>query len=449
MEEEVKQQSEVCHRLLLFPAPFHGHINPMLHLATLLHSKGFSITIIHTPYNPVNPIHYPHFTFHSLENDLLESYSKSPSSNTISVILDMNAMCSEPFKDCLYQILRDDLQPVNALIADPIWGFAGSVAANFNLPMIVLRTGSISALLVYFFLPSLKEMGYFPPQDTKSDEPLSEFPPLKVKDLPSESQQDILKSLVQETKNSKGIICNTFEELEESAIARLRQTIPIPIFPIGPLHKHTPISTGIHASDHTSITWLNTQAPNSVLYASFGSVATMSKPEFLELAGGLLESAVPFLLVARPGLIQGSGPNDQLPEEYFDVVSERGLIVKWAPQLEVLSHPSVGGFWTHNGWNSTLESISEGVPMICQPIFADQDMNARYVTESWKIGFKIEKGVKRDEIARAIRKLMMEEEGAEMRSRVTALKEKASLCLKEGGSSSKSLQMLTSYLLSF
>lgn len=175
----------------------------------------------------------------------------------------------------------------------------------------------------------------------------------------------------------------------------------------------------------------------------------MSKAEFLELAWGLLESTVPFLWVIRPGLIQGSNANCPLPEGYLEMAGARGHIVMWAPQLEVLSHPAVRGFWTHTGWNSTLESIYEGVPMLCQPLFADQDMNARLVSEGWRIGLKLEKGINREEIARAIKKLMLEEEGAAMRSRVTILKEKATQCLKEGGSSYKSLEKLSSYLLSF
>lgn len=175
----------------------------------------------------------------------------------------------------------------------------------------------------------------------------------------------------------------------------------------------------------------------------------MSKAEFLDLAWGLLESMVPFLWVVRPGLIQGSEANDSMPEGYLEMVGERGYIVKWAPQIEVLSHPAVGGFWTHNGWNSTLESICEGVPMLCQPIFADQDMNARLVSDGWRIGLKMEKALKREDIAREIRKLMLEEEGAQTRSRITTLKEKATLCLQEGGSSNKAIKSLTSYLLSF
>lgn len=285
---------------------------------------------------------------------------------------------------------------------------------------------------------------------TKLEEPLPEFPPLKLEDLPSETYHDLLETLVRETKTSQGVICNTFEEIEDSSIAKVQQTFPVPIFPIGPLHKQCPASAiSISPQDQTSIAWLTTQAPKSVLYVSFGTVASMSKTEFLELAWGLLQSMVPFLWVVRPGLIQGSEANDPLPEGYLEIVAERGYIVKWAPQFEVLSHPAVGGFWTHNGWNSTLESICEGVPMLCQPLFSDQFMNARHVSDNWRVGLKLEKGIKRGEIARAIRKLMLEEEGARMRSRVTDLKEKAALGLKEGGSSYKSLKKLISYLLSF
>ncbi|CAO2817092.1 unnamed protein product [Amaranthus hypochondriacus] len=451
---EGEKQSKMGRRLLLFPAPFTGHMNPMLNLATLLYSKGFSITIIQAPYFPTNPAHYPHFTFKLLDDEVLEKYSKSPEIDSSVVISAMNRTCEEPFRDCLGQILREtavaEQDPVVALIADPMWAFSGSVAASFNLPKIMLRTGNMSAFLVYCSLPLLIEKGYFPPQDAKSEENIPEFPPLKVKDLPSESDQHILQAIVEGTTASQGVICNTFEELEDYAIAKLQQTLTIPIFPIGPLHKHPANSVvNIGSQDQTSIAWLNTQAPKSVLYVSFGSIAGMNEEEFLELMWGLLDSMVPFLLVIRPKLVKGLEADDPLPEGYREMMGERGHIVKWASQLEVLSHPAVGGFLTHNGWNSTLESICEGVPMVCKPLFADQNMNARHVSENWRIGLKLERIVKRDEVTRAIRKLMLEKEGAEMRSRITDLKEKATHCLEEGGSSYKSLERLTKYLLSF
>lgn len=175
----------------------------------------------------------------------------------------------------------------------------------------------------------------------------------------------------------------------------------------------------------------------------------MSKVEFLEIAWGLANSNQPFLWVVRPGVVNGSDSNDPGSiEGYLEEVKERGHIVKWAPQQEVLAHPSVGGFWTHCGWNSTIESVSEGVPMICMPFFADQAITARYVSDSWGVGLRLERGVKRDEIERAIRKLMVEDEGKEMRSRVTNLKEKADIALMEGGSSNRSLERLISFLCS-
>ncbi|XP_074308188.1 UDP-glycosyltransferase 76B1-like [Silene latifolia] len=451
--EIVKQQNKMNCRLLMFPAPFQGHVTPMMHLANLLYYKGFSITVIQSTYNPINPTNFPSLTFHSLDDGLCEAYSKCPPPDSFKAIADMNSACKEPFRDCISLILKDaaaatDQDPVTCLIADPMFTFAGVVADSFNLPRIALRTGGMSSYVVYLSLSSLHEKGYFPLDETKLDDPVLEFPPLKIKDLPPETHHHLLTNVLNETNTSQGIICNSFEELEDASIARLQQTLPFPIFPIGPIHKYQPASqVSIWTEDKTSIAWLNTKAPKSVLYVSFGSVAAISEADFLEVAWGLADSEQPFLWVVRTGLIQGSDNSYTLPEGYKDIVSKRGYIVRWAPQAEVLSHPAVGGFWTHSGWNSTMESISEGVPMLCLPFFGDQSMNARYVSEEWKIGLQLEKGMKREDITKAIRKLMVEEDGEEMRNRVTALKEKADLCLTEGHSSYKYLDELISYLL--
>ena len=277
---------------------------------------------------------------------------------------------------------------------------------------------------------------------------MPELSPLKVKDLPLESQHDFLAALVKETKSAKGIICNSFEELESSAFARVQIDLPIPVFLIGPLHSHSPASSSsTSGQDQTTMSWLDTRPPNSVIYVSFGSIVTMSKYDVVEIAWGLAHSMQPFLWVIRSGLVVDVEENDPLREGFFDYLEGRGHIVKWAPQNDILAHPAIGGFLTHCGWNSTLESISAGVPMICLPLFADQAINARYVSEEWNIGLQLEAGVKREDVVKAVRRLMVEEEGEDMRNRVRSLKEQAKLAVTEGGSSYKSLESLTSFLI--
>ncbi|KAG5616117.1 hypothetical protein H5410_015941 [Solanum commersonii] len=171
--------------------------------------------------------------------------------------------------------------------------------------------------------------------------------------------------------------------------------------------------------------------------------------EFLEIAWCLANINYPFLWVVRPGLIRGSEWIEWLPSEFLEIVNGRGHIAKWAPQQQVLAHPAVGAFWTHNGWNSTLESICEGIPMMCMPCFGDQMVNARYVSHVWKVGVQLENDLKRINIENAIRRLMEEEEGKQIKERMLELKEKANSCLMPGGSSYESLRSLTSYISSF
>lgn len=106
----------------------------------------------------------------------------------------------------------------------------------------------------------------------------------------------------------------------------------------------------------------------------------------MEIAWGLVNSKLHFLWVIRPDSITGSDWKLVFPENLKRAIDKRGYIVECAPQKEVLTHSSIGGFWSHCGWNSTLESICEGVPLICRPCFGDQNVNSRYVSHVWIVG---------------------------------------------------------------
>ncbi|AES71065.1 putative cytokinin 7-beta-glucosyltransferase [Medicago truncatula] len=444
-------------RLLLIPLPLQGHINPMLQLAQILYSNGFSITIIHTSFNSLNPSNYPHFNFCCIKDGL----SESSASNLLNLVVELNIRCVKPFKECLGKLLCDvSEEPIACLISDAMCYFTQDVATSFKLPRLVLRTGGASSFVAFAAFPYLRENGYFPIQESKLEDGVKELPPLRVKDLPMintkepEKYYELICNFVNKTKASLGVIWNTFEDLESLPLSTLSQQFSIPMFPIGPFHKYFPTnntssSSSLIPQDQNCISWLNKHKPKSVVYVSFGSVASITEAEFLEIAWGLVNSNYPFLWVVRPGLIGGHEWLGPLPNGFMENLEGRGYIVKWAPQQEILAHQAVGLFWTHNGWNSTLESICEGVPMICMPCFTDQKVNARYVSHVWRIGLQLENGMERGKIERTIRKMMEDDiEGNEIRDRALKLKEEARVCLKKGGFSCSSLGRLVVHILS-
>lgn len=130
---------------------------------------------------------------------------------------------------------------------------------------------------------------------------------------------------------------------------------------------------------------------------------------------------------------------ETLPNEFSNIVSERGYIVKHAPQIEVLRHPAVGGFWSHCGWNSTLESIVEGVPLICRPFQSEQKVNTAYIVSVWEVRIQLEGKVESGKVERVVKRLIVDEEGAGMRERAIVLKEKLKTSPRNGCSSYNAL----------
>ncbi|KAB2086093.1 hypothetical protein ES319_A04G005300v1 [Gossypium barbadense] len=434
--------------LVLVMAPFQGHLTPMLQLATILHSKGFSITIVHPELNSLNPSNHPEFTFVPIPDKIKESQLsdedladklKESLVSTVDVagsVQSLNKNCAAPLKKCLENILHSH-HHIAAVIYDTLMFCAQTIVNDLGLPGITLRTSSATTLLLFPVLPQLGE------KELMSGIESPELQALQLQRLralivqnPTQAMMEVRAAFTNAMKFSSAIIVNSMEFLELEALSKVRQYFRTPIFIVGPLHKLAPAICGsLLTEDDKCISWLNKQAPKSVIYVSLGSIANIDKQELIETAWGLSNSKQPFLWVVRPGMVCGSEWIESLPNGFEENVGERGCIVKWAPQKEVLAHGAVGGFWSHCGWNSTIESICEGVPMLCRPFFGDQLLNTSYICNVWKIGLELQ-NLERGNIERTIKRLMVDMEGKDIRKRAMDLKKKAALCLMEDGSTS-------------
>lgn len=260
---------------------------------------------------------------------------------------------------------------------------------------------------------------------------------------------------------AEGIMVNSFMELEGGALNFLQKPEPgkPEIYPVGPLVKMDPRGSG--DEDDKCLKWLDDQPHSSVLFVSFGSGGTLSMSQITELAMGLEMSEQRFLWVVRSPndnanasyftVHSSNDPLGFLPKGFLDRTKGRGLVVpSWAPQAQVLSHASTGGFLTHCGWNSVLESVVNGVPLIAWPLYAEQKTNAVMLTEDVKLALRpkaSENGlIEREEIGRVVKSLMEGEEGKRVRNRMKELKDSAAKTLGEGGCSTKNLAVVAEKL---
>eukprot|EP00249_Psilotum_nudum_P014933 c25076_g1_i2 orf=925-1875(+) len=236
------------------------------------------------------------------------------------------------------------------------------------------------------------------------------------------------------------VILNSFHELEGALVDATDCGVPIrcigpllaPVFLSGskePIEIH--LTGSLRKEQVHCLQWLDGHATCSVLYISFGSIATLAPDDLNQLAVGLEASKIPFLWVIREENFV------ELPEGFEERTGDRGLMISWAPQLRVLSHPAIGGFLTHCGWNSTVESIAMGVPMLCFPIFTDQFVNSMLITKQWKVGLalKEEETLEKKTVETQVREIMAGEKGREVRERVAEVKEAAWKAVRAGGTS--------------
>lgn len=248
--------------------------------------------------------------------------------------------------------------------------------------------------------------------------------------------EHFIRKTVQNVQISNWLLVNSFYELEQSAC----DLIPN-ILPIGPLFVRDhlePYAGNFWPEDSTCLSWLDEQPPGSVIYAAFGSSTICNKEQFNELALGLEILGQPFLWVVRSDFTNGMSV--QYPDGFIERVRKYGKIVEWAPQEKVLAHPSTACFFSHCGWNSTMEGLNMGVPFLCWPYCVDQFHNRTYICEAWKVGLELTPDdtgiVTRHQIKSKLQKLLSDKD---IEANSLKLKEMAGKSTSEGGSSFNNL----------
>ncbi|KOM34183.1 hypothetical protein LR48_Vigan02g033300 [Vigna angularis] len=454
--ENLAQKNQVV--VVLIPFPAQGHLNQLLHLSNLISSHNIPVHYVSTVthirqatlrhHKSISNIHFHAF-------DVPTFLSSSPNSNSSET--DFPSHLIPSFEASMH--LR---QPVGKLFQSlssqakrviVIYDFLmGSVVQDATtMPNVENYTfHSISAF--YNFLYFWEEMG----KPSLNGVRVPEFPSLEGC-FPAEFN-DFITEQLEFLKIGDGNIYNTSRAIEGPYIKFLENIeVGKKVWALGPLN---PLAVEKKESKvrHPCLEWLDKQEPDSVIYVSFGTTTTLKVEQIQQVATGLEQSKQKFIWVLRHAdkgdiFDENEAKKLDLPNGFEERVKGMGVVVRdWAPQLEILSHPSTGGFMSHCGWNSCLESISLGVPMATWPMHSDQPRNAVLVTEVLKVGLIVKDWSQRKSLVSAsvvengVRKLMQTREGDEMRERAVNLKKAFKISRDEGGDSRMEMKSFIAHI---
>ncbi|XP_006353732.1 UDP-glycosyltransferase 71K1-like [Solanum tuberosum] len=253
-------------------------------------------------------------------------------------------------------------------------------------------------------------------------------------------------------KETKGILINTVEEFESHAVNSLASDPELPpVYTVGFLLdiEAQNAKGNSKSEDEEIMKWLDQQPPSSVLFLCFGSAGIFEPPQLIEMAIALERSGVRFLWSIRLPLdAETTKLEETLPEGFLERTKNRGIVCRWAPQVNILAHKATGAFVSHCGWNSTIESLWHGVPIVTWPLYAEQHINAFQLVKDLEMAVELtldyrmhdsdhREIVKAEEMEKVIRSIMDSENL--LRKRVKDMGEICRKALTEGGSSFISL----------
>ncbi|KAH9734913.1 UDP-glycosyltransferase 73C3 [Citrus sinensis] len=466
---------------VLFPFLAQGHMIPMIDIGRLLAQNGAAITIVTTPANAARfktvvaramqsglPLQLIEIQFPYQEAGIPEGSENFDMLHSTDLLF--NFFKSLTLLQLPLENLLKELAPKpSCIVSDMCYPWTVDTAARFNIPRISFHGFSCFCLLCLYNLHTSKVHENV---TSKSDYFVVPGLPDQIEmtkvqvPLMREKSKDFGELVLAADMKSYGIIINTFEELESEYVKEYKKTKGGKVWCLGPVslcnkQDIDKAERGKKAAIDVSecLNWLDSWLPNSVVYVCLGSICNLTSSQMIELGLGLEASKKPFIWVIRGGNNTSKEIQEWLLEEKFEErVKGRGiLILGWAPQVLILSHPSIGGFLTHCGWNSSLEAISAGVPMITWPLFGDQFCNEKLIVQVLNIGVRIgvevpldfgeeeEIGVlvKKEDVVKAINMLM--NEGGERdnrRKRAGEFQVMAKRAIEETGSSSLMIKLL-------
>ncbi|CAK7354666.1 unnamed protein product [Dovyalis caffra] len=456
-------------QLVFVPVPGIGHLVSVVGFAKLILERDdsflISMLVINNPYAPsisnyveslaaihtqINFITIPEKV---VEAPPLEVFVGRPESTFTQFLREHN-----PFiKDAIVnQVMANSPVPIASVIVDLFCVSFIDVAKELGVPSHVFFCSDAAFYGLMLYLSESEDKGEPKFRETDPHYIIPYYAnPVPYRVLPllhRDTAYETFAWLGRKYKESNGIIINTFSELESHAVRALvtRDDLP-PTFTVGPIIDHKGKSlTGSEAAKCEEITkWLDDQPEKSVVFLCFGSQGAMREAQLKEIAIGLERSGHRFLWAVRkpPGPGEGlpgfyTSYDEILPEEFLEKTKNIGMLCGWAPQVQVLAHKAVGAFVSHCGWNSTLEALWSGVPIITWPCYGEQHINAFQLVKDLGLAVELTLDfrkdsptdfVKAEDITKAVKYVM--EEGSEYRNRAEAASEMGRRALLEGGSS--------------
>ncbi|KAL0769920.1 hypothetical protein Bca101_035070 [Brassica carinata] len=480
MEREMKRG-----HVLAVPYPTQGHITPIRQFCKRLTSKGLKTTLALTTFifNSIKPDPSGPISIATI-SDGYDLHGFDSSASIDDYLQDFKTFGSKTIGDIIRKHQTSD-NPITCIVYDAFMPWALDVAREFGLAASVFFTQSCAVNYVYY-------LSYVNHGSLKL--PIDDLPFLELQDLPSffsvcGSYPAYFEMVLQQFTNFEKadfVLVNTFQELdlhvsplflqlsqpchilfhvpratvsevhrstwdETNIILQFQVTVEkellskvCPVLTIGPsvpsmyldqrIKSDTDYDLNLFDSKDSAFctSWLDTRTQGSVVYVAFGSMAKLNNAQMEELASAI--SNFSFLWVVR------DSEEATLPSGFLETVDkEKSMVLKWSPQLEVLSNKAIGCFLTHCGWNSTMEALTFGVPMVAMPQWTDQPMNAKYIKDVWKAGVRVkmdeESGiVKKEEIEFSIKEVMEGEKSKEMKENAKKWRDLAVKSLSEGGS---------------